>query len=88
MAQPKVTSDQKEEKETTQSTESTLSVVYTWGTGRSGELGHDHVDKSQNSLLPSPVTYFVKQKISIEVIACGEGYSCAITSKKQLRCAL
>ena len=41
-------------------------VVYTWGTGRSGEIGHDNLDKSQNCLLPSPIPFFTKKCIKIK----------------------
>eukprot|EP01083_Nonionella_stella_P214491 772846_1 len=59
-------------------------VVYSWGTGRSGELGHTNLDKSQTCLLPSPITYFSNKSIQIDYIACGEGYSCAISSNHHL----
>eukprot|EP01083_Nonionella_stella_P252151 869145_1 len=81
MAQAKVsvTEETAEKLETVTNT-----VVYSWGTGRPGELGHDNVDKSQNCLLPSTITYFTKHAINISCIACGEGYSCAITSNGDL----
>eukprot|EP01083_Nonionella_stella_P299371 1016466_1 len=34
----------------------TNTVVYSWGTGRPGELGHDNVDKSQNCLPQSHIS--------------------------------
>lgn len=61
--------------------------VYTWGTGRSGELGHDQLTKDQICPLPQPVR-LVSQRaaakpVIVSVAAC-EGCSAAVTSDGRL----
>ena len=51
-------------------------VIYTWGTGRHGELGHAAVDTHKGGC---PVPRRIPDLVGVGQIAVGEGYSAAVT---------
>mmetsp|Transcript_25510 Transcript_25510/g.55504 ORF Transcript_25510/g.55504 Transcript_25510/m.55504 type:complete len:429 (+) Transcript_25510:261-1547(+) len=58
---------------------STKVCIFTWGTGRSGELGHNHQGKDLCCPLPAPVKLPIPN-LTITAVSCGEGYSAAIST--------
>lgn len=55
---------------------SSSGVVYTWGGGASGRLGHG---SDQNSETPMQVTYFMEKNIKIVDISVGGGHNLALS---------
>lgn len=56
-------------------------LVYTWGVGRSGELGHSTVDSSGQSVVPNLVTFKspTSNPISIIQVSCSESITGAVS---------
>ncbi|KAA0177032.1 hypothetical protein FNF27_01362 [Cafeteria roenbergensis] len=56
-------------------------ILYTWGTGLSGQLGVGSVSKA---LEPRPVYGFIDRGHSVKFVACGSHHNAALTHDSQL----
>ena len=70
----------KNEMELKNNTKPERTLVYTWGLGVNGELGHNFKDIGSNKkpICSIPKLVTIKTNYNIIKVSCGEGYACAI----------